>query len=168
MRKSSTISSQDSSQSSANRVLRIKRIASLYAIGEPSSIRTALASGSHSIGPPAPREVLRPRGDLRLLIMEGDGPELSSSSLGTCNSFNAIRSNDFQGFSSIRHSGVLVTILCRVAGGRLSFIPESRQDERLFSCNIFTPTGWALCRSPLEPPANKSFPNILDVEPPEA
>ena len=81
-RKSSMISSQDSSQSSENKVLRIKRTDNRKDTGVPSSIKTSFASGNHSMGPLAPREVLRPRGDLRLRIIERDGDD-SSSSPGT-------------------------------------------------------------------------------------
>ena len=135
------MASEDSSQSSANRVLRINNTASRKAgDDDPSSNNTSLDSGSHSIGPLlAPLPPRRPRGDRRPRIMFDGWP--SSSSPGTCNSFNAIRRRDFHGLSNILHSGVLATMRWRVAGGRFSFIPDFRQAARLFSCSITHPSG---------------------------
>ena len=74
----SKISSQDSSQSSEYRVFLISKTASLYATGEPSSINTSSALGSHSIGPADEREPLLERGLLLVLAIGEDTPSSSS------------------------------------------------------------------------------------------
>ena len=127
----------DSSQSSATGSFE-STIQSLNAIGEPSSIGICLASGSHSIGPLAPREPRRVRmfGDHASFVAS----ELSSeSSPGTCTSLEvrltAMISRAYRA-SAIRESLQRYAVRLRVIILH-AFIED--EVKILFSCDSRSP-----------------------------